>query len=174
MEQQAFQQFKEEGAEEGTIMFSRFLDIRYVGQEHTVKVPVSNGVWTEEAKAAMIRDFHRLHEKNYTFKLEGQETEIVNMHLVALARTEKPALEPAENKGTLEDALIEQRPVYYEEEGWVPTNVYRRSMLPTREVIAGPAIVEEEAAVTVIYSGQSLYADPYGNLIIHTGVDSNV
>ena len=35
--------------------------------------------------------------------------------------------------------------------------------------INGPAIVEEKASVTVIYKGQSLQVDEYGNLIIDTG-----
>lgn len=173
VEQGALEKLREEGILEESVVFSRFMDIRYIGQEHTVKVPVPNGRWTKDTMARIIEDFHRLHEKNYTFKLEGQETEIVNLHLVALGRTDKPALEVVENRGTLDDALIEVRSVYYEDEGWVKTKVFSRNQLPTGKEIEGPAIIEEKAAVTVIYKGQSLYADQYGNLIIDTGVGSN-
>lgn len=173
IEQEALEKLREEGMPGKSVVFSRFMDIRYIGQEHTVKVPVPNGKWTKATMERMIEDFHRLHEKHYTFKLEGQETEIVNLHLVALGRTDKPALEVVENRGTLEEALIEVRSVYYEDEGWVKTNVFSRNQLPTGKEIEGPAIIEEKAAVTVIYKGQSLYADQYGNLIIDTGVGSD-
>lgn len=173
VEQGALEKLREEGVPEESVVFSRFMYIRYIGQEHTVKVPVSNGRWTKATMARIIEDFHRLHEKNYTFKLEGQETEIVNFHLVALGRTDKPALEVVENRGTLDDALIEVRSVYYEDEGWVQTKVFSRNQLPTGKKVEGPAIIEEKAAVTVIYRGQSLYADQYGNLIIDTGAGSD-
>lgn len=173
MEKSALEKLREEGMPEKSIVFSRFMDIRYIGQEHTVKVPVPNGRWTKETIGEMIEAFHHLHEKNYTFQLQGQETEIVNIHLVALGRTDKPSLEAIEKRGHLEDALIEIRPVYYEQEGWVQTNVYARSKLPTGKQIEGPAVIEEKAAVTVIYKGQNLHADKYGNLIIETGVGSD-
>ncbi len=43
LETNATKQFKEEGITKDNVLFSRFADIRYVGQEHTVKVPVPAG-----------------------------------------------------------------------------------------------------------------------------------
>lgn len=172
IENMAVEQFKEEAFEE-TIVFTRFVDVRYLGQEHTVKVPASNGDWTEETIKELINHFHELHEKSFTFRLNNSPTEIVSLHLVALGSINKPRLEKIENSAHLEDAIIEKRPVYFEKDGWIETTIYKRGVLPTEEEIFGPAIIEEKAAVTIIEKGQKVHADIYGNLIIDTGVDIN-
>lgn len=166
IERNAFTHFEEEGMNAADVEFQRFADMRYLGQEHTVKVPVSNGDWTEVEKQRAIEQFHSLHEKNFTFNLPEAQTEIVNIHVTAFGRVPKPKLLKIDRSGTLEEAKKEARDVYYEETGWVSTPIYDRDKLPTGEVIHGPAIVEEKAAVTVIYKQQQLYLDDYGNIII--------
>ncbi len=166
IEGNAFTHFEEEGMDATDVEFQRFADMRYLGQEHTVKVPVSNGDWTEEEKRQAIEDFHQLHEKNFTFNLPESQTEIVNIHVTAFGRVPKPKLLKLDRVGTVEEAKKEVRDVYYEEDGWVSTEIYDRDKLPTGEFIFGPAIVEEKAAVTVIYKQQKLYLDDYGNIII--------
>ncbi|MEH7523180.1 hydantoinase/oxoprolinase family protein [Bacillus sp. JJ1503] len=171
IESNAFLQFEEEGVEKQRVMFTRFADMRYVGQEHTVKVPVPGGEWTNEDIHEIVDKFHELHEKNFTFKLLNAQTEIVSLHVTAFGKVTKPELQQNEKEGNIEEALKEIRPVYFEERGWINTKVYDRSSLPTNEVIQGPAIIEEKSAVTVIYEGQNLFVDGYGNLIITTGVE---
>lgn len=171
LETNATKQFKEEGITKGNVLFSRFADIRYVGQEHTVKVPVPAGDIGEAEIKQVIESFHNAHEQLYTFKLEDAETEIVSLHLTSFGAVQKPKLaELEETDTTLEDALIEVRPVLYEEEGWVDTHVYNRHKLGAGMTIEGPAIVEEPTSSTVVYPGQTLTVDKYGNLIIETGV----
>jgi len=43
-------------------------------------------------------------------------------------------------------------------------------LLGVEEMVAGPAIVEEAAATTVIHPGQVAWLDDAGNLVINTGV----
>lgn len=62
IENRLWQQFKEDGVDE-TIIFSRFVDIRYSGQEHTVKIPVPNGRWVNETLEHIKQSFHEQHEK---------------------------------------------------------------------------------------------------------------
>ncbi|MFC7393786.1 hydantoinase/oxoprolinase family protein [Scopulibacillus cellulosilyticus] len=172
LEKQALSQFNGEGIAKERVIFSRFADMRYLGQEHTVKVPVPNDKWTQETLNEVIRRFHELHEKSYTFKLEGSPTEIVNLHLTALGKIEKPTLQQLSGSSESADkALKEKRSVYFEETGWLETNIYNRSLLSPKVNIDGPAIVEETSASTVLYPGQSLTVDNYGNLIIDTGVE---
>ncbi|WP_003541509.1 hydantoinase/oxoprolinase family protein [Desulfotomaculum nigrificans] len=171
MEEQALAQYQTEDIAPDKVVFSRFVDMRYLGQEHTVKVPVPNMVWDQAAVQEVIRRFHEVHEHYYTFKLEGAPTEIVNLHLVAFGTVKKPEMYKMENiGGSAEEALLETRPVLYEGEGWIDTKVYAREKLAAEVTIEGPAIVEEPSASTVIYPGQSVTVDIYGNLIIRTGV----
>lgn len=171
IEEQALAQFRAEDIEPGKVVFSRFVDMRYLGQEHTVKVPVPNGEWNQAAVEEVIRRSHEVHEHHYTFKLEGAATEIVNLHLVSFGLVNKPEISKMEKiGGSAEEALSETRPVLYEGAGWIETRVYDRDKLAAEVTVEGPAIVEEPSASTVIYPGQSLTVDIYGNLIIRTGV----
>ncbi|WP_281974599.1 hydantoinase/oxoprolinase family protein [Halobacillus litoralis] len=171
LEKEAFDQFASEGVDASRVEFNRFADMRYLGQEHTVKVPVPEDEWTDETIEEVIARFHELHEKNYTFKLIESPTEIVNLHMTGFGHVEKPKLSRMSEKGSVEESVKETRSVYFEEKEWVEVNVYDRDKLPSERTIEGPAIVEEKAATTVIYPGQAVYADVYGNLIIHTGVE---
>ncbi len=172
LEFQATNQYKDEGVQENRIMFSRFADMRYSGQEHTVKVPVPEGELTEKAIDEIIQRFHNLHEKNYTFKLDDSPTEIVNLHLTAFGTVQKPELQKLESSTeSLDSALKEVRNVFYEEDGWLETKVFHREWLAPGMEVQGPAVVEEPSATTVLYPGQKLMVDVYGNLIIDTGVE---
>ncbi|QQZ08428.1 hydantoinase/oxoprolinase family protein [Heyndrickxia vini] len=169
---QAYHQFIEEGMDKGQIVFNRFADMRYIGQEHTVKVPVPNTEWTEEIIEEIIARFHQLHEQNYTFKLPDAQTEIVNLHLTGFGKVEKPVLQKLQQTGKpVHEALKENRPVFFKNEGWTETPVYDRGQMEPGMKIAGPAIIEERSATTVIYANQSLEMDQYGNLVIDTGVE---
>ncbi len=169
IEEQAIRQFNNEGISNDKVEFQRFADLRYLGQEHTVKVPVPSGAWSEDDKKVIIQKFHALHEKNYSFRLEEADVEIVNLHLTAYGKVPKPEIKKVERNSTLEEAKIETRPVYFEDvNDWVQTDVYNRDLLPVNKVIQGPAIVEEKSAVTVVYRGQTVKLDEYGNLIVET------
>jgi len=167
----AYSQFIEEGMKEDQIVFSRFVDMRYLGQEHTVKVPVTNMDWTEESITEIIERFHDLHEQNYTFKLPETPAEIVNLHLTGFGKVDKPVLPTLKIEGkTVNSALKENRPVFFRDSGWTSTAVFYRQDMEPGMRIEGPAIIEEQSATTLIYSGQSIEMDSYGNLIIDTGV----
>lgn len=171
MENTAVKEYREESLSEDSLVFVRYVDMRYLGQEHTVKIAVDGGEWTEETLATMTENFHKEHERNYTYRLDDTPTEIVNIHLIAFSKVEKPKIEKQHVDGNVEDALKEIRSVYYEAEGWLDTKVYDRNKLPTLQKISGPAIVEEASSVTVIYEGQKIYRDEYSNLIVETEVN---
>lgn len=168
---QAREQFEKENIPEENIVCNYIADMRYMGQEHTVKVNVPPIPWSEETKEEIIRRFHDTHEHFYTFRLPDTPTEIVNLHLVAYGRLTKPELAHIPpQEGPVETARKETRRVYFEEEGWIDTPVYLREKLGSGASLDGPVIVEEAAASTVAAKGQRVTVDVYGNLIIETEV----
>ncbi|MDF2680577.1 MAG: N-methylhydantoinase [Brevibacillus sp.] len=172
LEQEAWHQYEADGLLRDSVIYARFADMRYVGQEHTVKVQVPNGEWGADTFAEIVERFHQLHEKTYTFRLEQAGTEIVSLHLTAFGKVNKPALKKLEKTNIpASEAIFETRQVYFEEKGWVNTHVYDRRKLSTGATFAGPAIIEERSSSTVMHPGQTLTVDDYGNLIIHTGVN---
>lgn len=169
---QAEDQFAREGIAKEQMMCHFIADMRYMGQEHTVKVKVPPVPWNEETKTEIIRRFHETHEHFYTFRLPETPTEIVNLHLVAYGRLTKPELaELPPQTEPLEAACKEIREVYFAEEGWVRTPVYDREKLGSGAVLNGPVIIEEAAASAVALKGQRVTVDRYGNLIIETEVE---
>lgn len=168
---QARAQFAQEGVPAGQIVYSFIADMRYMGQEHTVKVHVPPVPWTDEVKAEIVARFHETHEHFYTYRLPDTPTEIVNLHLVAYGRLQKPELHRIDpQRGPVSGAVKETRPVYFTDEGWQDTPIYDREKLGAGAAVSGPAIVEEVTASTVVCPGQSLTVDDYGNLIIETEV----
>ena len=93
---EAHEQFAKEGVDKNQIIFRFIADMRYMGQEHTVKVKVPPVPWTDEVKEEIVNRFHDTHEHFYTFRLPDTPTEIVNLHLVAYGRLMKPSLAPIE------------------------------------------------------------------------------
>ena len=168
---QAQEQFEKEDIPKENIVCNYIADMRYMGQEHTVKVNVPPIPWSGETKEEIIQRFHDTHEHFYTFRLTDTPTEIVNLHLVAYGRLTKPELAKIPpQEGPVENAKKEIRKVYFAEDGWMDTPVYLREKLGRGAVLDGPVIVEEAAASAVAAKGQRITVDDYGNLIIETEV----
>jgi N-methylhydantoinase A len=168
MENDASARYAEDGIGKERIVFSRFVDMRYLGQEHTVKTPFSPSA----SCAGLADEFGRLHEKNYTFKLSDAPVEIVNLHLVAMGTIEKPEIKKiAPRKTTLSDALKDVRAVIFEDLGKIDAKIYDPALMPVDVPVQGPAIIEERTSVTIVYEGQQAHLDPYGNIIVSTSID---
>ena len=64
------------------IRSERHADMRYLGQEHTVKVALPEGSINAAAVTELLERFHQVHEQTYTFRLETP-VELVNFHVTA-------------------------------------------------------------------------------------------
>jgi N-methylhydantoinase A len=163
------------------VVIQRFADMRYLGQEHTVKVPLPGGTWDKRPDHGgpgysagapleeIERRFHDLHEQHYTFRLTSP-IEFVNFHVTALGVVEKPSLQELQPDGeSPKQALKGHREVDFDELGWHKSALYERSQLGAGAQVEGPAVVEEPAASTVLFPGDRLSVDMYGNLTIDVG-----
>ena len=153
----------EEG--EGPMMIERYADIRYYGQEHTVKVPVPPGALKAADVQTILDSFHAIHEREYEFKLLGDPAEIVNFHVVGIKRVQKLSLgelpEPSESK----DPLLTERSVYING-GYGELPVYDRTLLNVGFNLEGPAILEDPTATIIVLHGQKASVDKFGNTVI--------
>ena len=143
----------------------QFVDLRYVGQEHTVRSPVDPC----EPVSLLLERFHGLHERAYAFRLD-EEAEVVNLHVTVWGEVPKPDAQPkAIGAASLDEARKGCRGVLFEESGWVQTPVFERGRLPVGRRVCGPAILEEPSSTTVVLAGQSAVRDTFGDLIIVEG-----
>jgi N-methylhydantoinase A len=167
IQEQAEKQFLDDGIPASQMICQYYVDMRYLGQEHTVKVPVPAVPLKEEDKEIIKERFHEAHEQAYTFRLPNASVEIVNYHLVGNGGLTPPKLqEIAPQTGDVEEARISTRPVCFNEIGWLDTPVYDRLKLGAGAQFSGPVVIEEKTSSTVVYPGQNVCVDKYGNLII--------
>ena len=157
------------GVKPEDVYFMHYLDMRYQGQDHTVKVRVPDERLSAENLGQFIEAFHKEHFQNYSFRLDDSPVEIVNMHLASFGRIEKTPIKEIETKPyTLAECIKETRPVIFEGVGKVDTKIYDREKLSPGMEVAGPAIIEEVSASSVVYPCMKASIDPYGDIIIET------
>lgn len=152
-----------EGIDRSQIRYQRTLGMRYVGQSFELNVP-----WQASFQTAtdIAEAFYTIHQERYHHSLR-KPCEIVNFRLSTFGLVPKPSLTvPAVAAPSLEAALLEHRAVYFDRD-FLKTPVYQRDRLPLHHVFAGPAIVEEAGATTVITPEYTAHADAHGNLLIH-------
>ena len=165
LEEEAEHQFVAEGMRLTDIYHHRYLDVRYVGQEHTVKLNPDDKSFSIEA---LLEDFHAVHEKEYNFRLNNP-VEVVNFHLASFVRVEKAELHqlpPAPSRDP-SGAFTGTREVDYVNNGIHLAAIYERNLLSPGMEIHGPAIIEEPSGTSVVHPGNRVAIDEYGGLHIH-------
>ena len=167
MEEEALTQMRREGFESDRVTLVRIADVRYVGQGYELEVPVAAGRLTDADVDAVYARFHDAHRRVYGYARPESPLEIVNLRLTSLAKLPQPRLEAAPLDGTTDPdrAVKGDRPVYFEHD-FVSTRIYDRSQLRPGDLMNGPAIIEQLDSTTVLWPGQTICVDPYGNLIL--------
>ncbi|MFV0247426.1 MAG: hydantoinase/oxoprolinase family protein [Tenacibaculum sp.] len=165
MKREAIKAYERDSYQKEDISFEYYLDLRYSGQEHSVKLKLNN---LNNIKINEIeKDFHQMHKKTYAFNLVGTKIEIVNYHLVAEVIVNKPVIAKAKVKGnSIEKAIIASEKVDFDELGIHNSNFYDRDKLDSGMTIQGPAIIVEKSTSTVIPPKYQFTIDQYANIII--------
>jgi N-methylhydantoinase A len=146
------------------------LDMHYLGQTHTVAVPLplratERGFGLTES---MIRGaFEQTYLASFSRLLPGLAIRIVSLRVTAIGR--RPhfdfALCAPRANGSSHNADAGTRRVWFDG-GWRDTRIHARLDLPIDTVIEGPAILEQPDATIVIEPGLRGRVDRLGNLIV--------
>lgn len=165
MENTAVKAYERDDYAKESIKFEYHLDLRYEGQEHSVKLALAD---LDKLRMDKIEtDFHKLHNKRYAFSLSDTKIEIVNYHLVAEVIVNKPVIGKVGIKGhTLEDALITKEKVDFDEAGIHESHFFERKKLDPGTIINGPAVIVEASTSTVVPPKHQFQIDAYANIII--------
>jgi len=167
--------YSREGVKEG-ISLHRHADLRYYGQEHTIRVPLSEEghilrVPVDRVKidASGVKEiasrFQSRHMKEYGFTLDSP-VELVNLHVNGIVTVKKPAVKLLDAAESAEGAVKGERNVFWGEGGRATTKVYERLRIPALVSIEGPAIIEEQTSTSLVRKGYRAKTDKYGNLIL--------
>lgn len=156
--------FRREGVASSDLTFRRGIDARYHGQDHTVHVSIDLDDMKTISEIEEL--FHDAHKKLYTFELRGTPIEIVNYQFTGLHVTRRPEFRKLQSVGTDGNGRKGARQVNFGEHGVLSTTIYERDHLPAGFQCEGPVVVEEPSSTTLVYPGQWLEVDAFGQLRI--------
>ena len=158
------------GAELERLEIAFELDMSYIGQTHTVPVPLPARLagGATDVSAGMIRTaFDTAYRKTYGRVLEGIGVRLLSLRTAVIGIRPKfdlALLGPAPD-ATLEAARRGSRRVWWEG-GWHETAIYDRIALPVDATVEGPAILEQDDATAFIDPGLAATVDRLGNVIV--------
>ena len=140
-------------------------DLRYVGQEFSLTVPIIREQVSRSARGDIRAAFDALHEHRYAHHSPSEPVELINVRLTVLAQGPKPSIPPPEVK----TQATKTRKVFLESAGATDVPVYLRQTLSPGAKIVGPALVQEYGTTTIIYAGDELEVRASGEMIISLG-----
>jgi N-methylhydantoinase A len=146
------------------VKITRALEMRYLGQNYELELPVDFERFAAENTEELWRAFHDAHKARFGFSIPGEIIEIVNYLATAVSLTPKPEVRPIA-KATGAPVAVARRAIGFPD-GRLEVPIYRRDQLAAGHLIDGPAVIEEAASVTVVNPGQRLAVDRYGHLVI--------
>ena len=144
------------------------LDLRYMGQEFTLPVPVTLAQLRKGDRRAIRALFDRMYEHRYAHHSPDEPVEMVNIRLAMIGKRTRLTF-PTLKRGVRPKPL-RKRPVYLGGDKSVSCPVYARYELAAGARISGPAMIEEHGTTTVLYAGDACRVAPSGELIISVGV----
>ena len=167
LEAQAEGELAEEGLGGSERQFVRELDLRYAGQGYEIRTPLDGLDWrpaTEAGLAQVQERFHALHLRMHGHSAPDSTIEAVSFRLRVRVPVPKPELvdggaaEPSAKSGNA-------RTVTFDGRTEMEAPVHGRGDIG-EESTAGPLIVEQVDATTVVAPGWSAHRDRFGNIVL--------
>jgi N-methylhydantoinase A len=146
LEQQAAQDLAKEFGS-GDVFFERHAEMRYRGQRHNIKVPVSGLKDAEQIRAAFERDYKR----RYGHADAKAPAEFQALHLSAFAKLKQPEIARLPRPSAQAQAPLTRKIYLGSAGGWTDAKIYHRDALEPGFKAAGPAVIEEYGSTTVVW-----------------------
>ena len=144
------------------------LDMAYLGQTHTVAVPlpvaVTEGRVTPPERAQIATAFDAAYTATYGRLLPEGVTRILNLRTAVIGQRPKFDLASLAPQGEGTTTPRASRRVHLG--AWVEAAIYDRLSLPVGTAIPGPAVLEQPDTTILIEPGLIGKVDAYGNLIL--------
>jgi len=145
-------------------------DLRYIGQSFELPLPLVN----DAAWGGIEAVFHAAHAQRFGHADPHAAVEVVGFAAVAIGLIDSPELPQLEEGGATPAPAADAgaRQVFFESDrggAWAEARVWMREKLLAGNRIAGPAIIEEVSATSVLYPGDSAVVHVSGSLIVEVG-----
>ena len=154
---------KEDGVDERAIGLEPSADLRYVGQEYTVTLPLAAATPTSQMPAELPQRFAEAHEVRYGHSNPAEDVEFVNLRMSARGSLGRPAAVNLPTGEVGEPVTVERT---WFAGSWLPTPVHRREALPAAATVDGPVIVLEDACTTLVPPSWTAVVSARGHLVL--------
>ena len=131
------------------IFFEQHAEMRYRGQRHNIKVPVSRLNEVEEIRAAFERDYRR----RYGHADDKTPAEFQALHLSAFARLKRPEIARLPRPPVKAQRTRTRRVYIGNAGGWLDAPIYQRGALAAGFDAIGPAVIEEYGSTILVWPG---------------------
>ena len=142
------------------------LDMLYLGQTHTVTVPLTTTP-QDTTEASILADFEKIYTEIYGRLLPGIGHRVVNLRVAVIGHRpeiDMVAFAPKTEK-TLDECVLGHRTVWHDDAEHTAT-LYERLDLPIGAKILGPAILEQPDTTIFIDPKLAGEVDGFGNIVI--------
>jgi N-methylhydantoinase A len=152
---------------EGERLLQRTADLRYLGQNFEVNVPVPSGDLDASALADVVAAFNEEHHRRYGHRKLDEPVQFVSLRVTGIGITDKPRFMPftptgqAEPKGTRERLLMDGT------RAAVP--IYERDTLPPGWEGSGPSVIEAPDTTILCGPDDVVRIDDVGNVVVEVG-----
>src|SRR5262249_25193446 len=141
------------------------LDLRYVGQEFTLSVPVTRDQLVTGDRSALRAAFDALYDQRYAHHSPDEPVEMVNLRLALVGKRAPLAFPTVANRGPprprrTPEVFLDDPPQP------VACPVLWRADLGAGCRIAGPALIQEHGTTTVLFAGDGLDMHASGEMVI--------
>jgi N-methylhydantoinase A len=146
----------------GAPVLRRAVDLRYLGQEHTVTIALESLDDWKRLRA----QFDAAHERAYGYAAREVDVQLLNLRLAVVFPLEPPRLSSLERRGS-GSPPFETRKIYSMLAGDdLEYRVYQRDALRVGDQLQGPAAIEEPGTTTIIDATDTLSIENHGCLVI--------
>jgi N-methylhydantoinase A len=172
LEAKARAELADEGMDLAAVRFSGELDMRYMGQGYELRTPLAvaaDGHLDAAALAATRRRFDDNHQQIHGHAARERQVEVVSYRLrarVAVPKYQQQATAAPATLRPASHAIKGARDIWFDWRQAEPAVIYERDRLDFGITVAGPAVVEQFDATTVIPRGWRASVDQHRNLVL--------
>lgn len=162
LESQGRREFERYRVSRRGIVPSPSVDLRYVGQDLDLNIPVDLARVATQVLNPAIEEFHQAYDRRCGHCFPDAEVEVVNYRLTVTVPNEAPAMRMDTGVGSPSAEAGEA----YTGGRWVECAYFERRRLPPGFSADGPMVVEEATATTFVPPGWNASVDGWGNLML--------
>lgn len=151
-----------------SLSVARFVELRYVGQGHELRVTIPDGPIDGAALTRMREAFETEYQRIYGLRIDGSEVEIVTWSVTVSTLVSRP-------ERVMQSCSTVQRSVRTVRTAWEPMRgqscsfaVQARESMALDEHLDGPALIGEAQTTTVVPAGWIVRIDATGHLQLHS------